>query len=163
VERTRRNLLKLGFNTSFAKAFKGRLHYTYTNSDSPFAHLNAALPPALQLEPSPGDPASPLLGTQYYEIYGAREANLSNFPKNSHKFAGSATWSPSSQFAVTGHLRAESQKNDELNDLSEWSDSQLAPSAQVWFAPEEKVDFVLNYSYHRRKTESLFGIAVYDG
>jgi hypothetical protein len=60
-------------------------------------------------------------------------------------------------------LRAESHKNDELNNLSDWSDSQLSPSAQIWFAPEERVDMVVNYSYQRRKTESLFGIAVYDG
>lgn len=163
VERTKTNRFKLGFNTSSSKDWKARLRYVYANSDNPFTHLHAALPPALQLDPSPGSPPSPLKGTQYFEIYRAREANLSNFPKDSHQFVGSATWSPSGQFALTGHLRAESQQNDELNNISDWSDSQLSPSAQLWFAPEERVDFVVNYSYQRRKTESLFGIAVYDG
>jgi hypothetical protein len=163
VERTKTNRFKLGFNTSSSEDLKARLRYVYSNSDNPFAHLHAALPPALQLDPSPGDPPSPLKGTQYYEVYRARQVNLSSFPKNSHEFAGSATWAPNAQFALTGHLRAESHKNDELNDLSDWSDSQLSPSVQVWFAPEERVDFVVNYSYQRRKTESLFGIAVYDG
>lgn len=163
VERTKTNRLKLGFNTASSKDLKARLHYTYANSDNPFVHVKAALPPALQLGISPGDPPSPLKGTQYYEIYRARQVNLSNFPKNSHQVVGSATWSPNALFALTGHLRAEFHKNDELNNLSDWTDSQLSPSAQLWFAPEERVDFVINYSYHRRKTESLFGIAVYDG
>ena len=163
VEQTKTNRIKLGFNTSASKDLRARLNYAYSNSDDPFKHLKAALPPALQPEPSPGSRPSPLLGTQYFEIYRARQADLSNFPKNSHEFVGSATWSPGSKFALSGHLRAESHKNDELNNISDWSDSELAPSAQAWFAPDERVDFVVNYSYYKRETESLFGIAVYDG
>ena len=123
-------------------------------------HVHAAMPPdALQLDPKP----SPFPGVQYFEIYGARATNLSNFPRNSHEFLGNATISPTDTFSVTAHFRLDSQSNDQLNSFGNWKDQRMAPSVDLWYAPSEKVDFLANYAYGRRKTESVFGIAIYDG
>jgi hypothetical protein len=165
AEQSKTNTFKLSLNSSPSRKFKGRASYTYAHTDTPFTHVKAALPPALQLSPSPPGPPSPspLKGTQYFTIYGARQADLSNYPRNAQEFTGSVTWSPADNFALNGHFRWKDHKNDELNSFSDWQNTAVSPSVDLWFAPDEKVDILASYSYNKRKTDSLFGIAVYDG
>jgi hypothetical protein len=164
VERTKSHTFKAAFNTSPLKALRGRARYSYRRTSDPFTHVHAALPPALQPYPSPpaGSP-SPFPGTQYFEIYRAREIDLTNYPTDSHEFTGSLNWRPRDRFALNAHLRAKKHSNDALNSVGGWNEKAFTPSVDLWFAPSEKVDILASYSLHQRKTESVFGIAVYDG
>ena len=160
IEQSKTHTFKVGLNSRPNRGLRTRVKYSYSKTDEPFTHVHAALPTdALQLDPTP----NPFIGVQYFEIYGNRGTNLSNFPRDRHQFLGNATISPSDNFSVTAHFRLDSQSNDELNSFGNWKDQRMAPSIDLWFAPDEKVDFLASYSYGRRKTESVFGIAVYDG
>jgi len=162
VEETDTQKLRLSFNSRPWKEFTARAGYTYLHADYPFTHRNAALSPVIQPYPSPGNPPSPLPGTQYFVMYEARQAHLTNYPTSSHQVSLNATWSPSDRFALTAHLRSRNDDNDKLN-YGAWNDSSLAPSAEIWFAPSERIDISANYSYSRRNTETLLVMPVFDG
>jgi len=159
VRESKTHTLKAGFNSRPNRNFRTRAQYSYSTTDTPFTHIGAAIAPVLDTTAT----GSPFSGLQYFEIYDAREVNLSNFPGNHHEFLGNATFSPTDTFSITAHFRYDYQNNDDLNTYGNWKDSRMAPSVDIWFAPSEKVDFLANYAYGRRKTESVFGIAVYDG
>ncbi len=159
VRNTDTSTLRLGFSSSAFKTLKTQLRYQYASIKRPFTHIHAALPPALQMEPT----ASPLIGTQYYEIYEAREVNLTNFPTKEHKLFASVTWTPSDRVGLTAQFRGKEGSNGKANDISDWSNSVLAPSVQLWLAPSEKIDLLASYTFTGRRTDSLFTIAVYDG
>jgi hypothetical protein len=159
VRNTDTNTLKLGFSSSAYKTVRAQLKYQYDSIKRPFTHIHAALPPGLQMEPTP----NPFVGVQYYEIYGAREANLTNFPTKEHNLFASVTWTPSDRVGLTAQFRGVEGSNGSANDISDWNNSVMAPSVQLWLAPSEKVDLLASYTFTGRRTDSLFTIAVYDG
>ena len=161
IRRTRTNQFTAGFNSRLLRNLKARARYRFTTADSPFVHVHAALTPALQPEPSPGD--SPLTGLQYFTIYDGRQVDLTNFFKHAHELTAATTWSPNDRMAVTVDFRLKNYSNDDVNSLYTWRDTLAAPSIEFWLAPTEKIDLMASYALHHRKTDSLFTIAVYDG
>ncbi len=161
VEKTRTNRFTAAFNSRPSKAIKARARYRFSAADTPFVHTHAALTPALQPEPSPGD--SPLTGLQYFTIYDQRQVNLTNFFKHAHELTAATTWAPNERMAITVDLRVKDYSNDEVNNLYTWSDTTVAPSAEIWVAPTERFDFMASYTLHHRITDALYTIAVYDG
>ncbi len=154
--------VKFSLTSSPHKEWKGRVGYTYTHTNTPFTHVKAAFTPEMQPYPSAGNPPSPLAGVQYYVLYGARQANLSNVPTGSHETYASSTWMPMDRFAFSAHLRANQRKNSQLN-FGGWSDNDITPSAELWYSLNPRIDLTANYTYHRRRTETLFVIPVFDG
>ncbi|NWG14004.1 MAG: MtrB/PioB family outer membrane beta-barrel protein [Acidobacteria bacterium] len=161
-EETDTHRLRAAINSSPAKGWKARARYSYTHVKDPFTHYKAAFTPQIQPYPSPGTPPSPLLGTQYFTLYRARRANLTNFFTREQKASGSVTWEPVERFALTAHLAGYSQKNTDLN-FAPWEDSDFSPSIEFWAAPSPRFDLSANYTMHRRETETLFVIPVFDG
>lgn len=159
VRNTTTNSLRFGFSSSAYKSLRTQLKYQYNSISRPFTHVHAALPPGLQMEPVP----NPFVGVQYYEVYRAREANLTNFPTKEHNLFASVTWTPSDRIGLTAQFRGVEGSNGKANDLSDFNDSVMAPSVQLWLAPSEKVDLLASYTFTGRRTDSLFTIAVYDG
>ncbi len=137
-----------------------RLRYRFDDVNDPFLHHKATLPPALQPYPSPN--LSPFAGLQYYKLYAARQADLTAFPTKAHTVEPTVTWMPSMRFSASLHYRYRNLKNDELN-RSEWKRSVHLPGVELWFAPLERLDFTVAYTFHNEHSESLFGIPVYDG
>jgi opacity protein-like surface antigen len=163
VYETTRNTLRAGFNTRTAdRKWLFRARYTYDHIDDPFALLRAAYMPVIQPFPSPGTPPSPLLGTQYYTLYRAREANLTNQPSRSHWVEESFTWSPSAKFSLSSHFRVKKQSNDQLN-RSDWNHTSLTPGADVWVAVHPRFSFSAGYSYFRDRGDTWFVLPVFDG
>lgn len=162
VERTDRNRLYFLFNTRKSQLWKARLRYTYDDIDQPFLHHKAALPPALQLTPSPGNPPSPLFGVQYFTMYAARQADLTNQPNRSQFVEPSFTWTPSARVALTAHYRTRLEKNDKLN-FGTWSHDTYMPGAELWVAPMDRLNFTLSYQQQYDKSNTLFVIPAFDG
>ncbi len=163
VYETTKNAFRLSFTTRTAdKRWSIRSKYQFEDLDNPFANLNAAWTDVIQPLPSPGTPPSPLLGTQYFTLYRAREANLSALPTRSHVWEYSSTWSPNARFSLSSHLRWRHQKNTELN-MSNWENSTLSPGGEIWFAPHPKFSLMAGYSYHRARGETFFVLPVFDG
>ncbi len=142
--------------------WSGRIRYLLEHTRDPFTYRNAALPPELQPKPSPGNPPSPLLGTQYYTMYAARQANLTNFPNWSHSVEPSWTWSPNPRVSMTLHYRLRSEKNTDLN-FSDWERDVHMPGAELWVAPTGKLNFTLAYSFQNERSRSLFVLPAFDG
>lgn len=162
VKETNTQRLRLSIQSRPWKELAARAGYTYTRSDYPFTHVKAALTPEIQPTVSPGSPPSPLLGTKYFTLYDRRQANLSNFPVDSHRSFASATWTPEDWFALSAHLRAYRDRNDKLN-YAPWSDAAVAPSAEAWIALSPRVDVTAGYALAHRTTDTLFVVPVFDG
>lgn len=162
VKETNTQRLRLSINSRSWKELAVRAGCTYTRSDFPFTHVKAALTPEIQPTASPGSPPSPLLGTQYFTLYDRRQANLSNFPADSHRTFASAPWTPGDWFALSAHLRAYRDRNDKLN-YAPWSDSAVASSAEAWIALSPRVDLTAGYAPAHRTTDTLFVIPMFDG
>jgi hypothetical protein len=154
--------IKFAVNSSPYRTLKARAGYTYTHTADPFMNHKAAVEPVLQPFVSPGNPPSPLLGTQYFTLWDARQANLSALPTDAHETFAAVTWAPAERAAFSFHLRSNREKNDALN-YGSWSDKDLSPSVEAWLAPHDRIDLTANYTYHRRRTETLFVIPVFDG
>jgi len=159
VRNTDTSTFKLGFSSSAYKTLRTQLSYQYKSIKRPFTHIHAAVSPALQLEPTP----NPFIGTQYYTVYDSRYVNLTNFPTKEHNLFASVTWTPSDRVGLTAQFRGVEGSNGKANDISDSSNSTLAPSVQLWLAPSEKVDLLASYTFTGRRTDSLFTIGVYDG
>jgi len=162
VERTDRNRLYLLFSTRRSTQWNARVRYTLDNTDQPFMHRHAALSPVMQPTPSPGNPPSPLPGLQYFTLYAARQANLTNQPSRSHFLEPSFSWTPSPKTALTVHYRTKIEKNDKLN-FSDWTRQMHMPGAELWYAPLEKLNFTLSYSFENDKSNTLFVLPAFDG
>ena len=164
VGQTDTNRLYFLFNRRIRKTSTGdwgmRMRYTLESNQDPFLHHKAALPPMLQPEPSPG--LTPFNGTQYFAVYAAREADLTSFPTLSQMVEPTLTWMPSPKFSANVHYRYKNLKNDDLN-RSDWKRTVHMPGAELWFAPLERLDFTASYNFHNERSDTLFGIPVYDG
>ncbi len=164
VEKTNTNSVYATYNRRIRETGSGdwslRARYRFDHNDNPWLHRHAALPPVMQPFESPGN--APFGGVQYFEIYAARQADLTRFPKTSHFIEPSLTWMPNMKFSATLHYRYRQLENDDLN-MSEWSRSVHMPGAELYFAPLERLSFTAAYMFHNERSETLFGIPVYDG
>ncbi len=126
----------------------------------PFMHERAAIPLALQPDPSPG--LVPFTGLQYYEMYASRQADLTNFPTRDSRFEPSATWSPSPRFAVTGHYRWRHAANHTLT-FSDWQRTIQSPGADLWIAPGARWSVSAGYVDDRERLETMFSTLAFVG
>lgn len=162
VERTDRNRLFAVLSARPEKTWNARLRYYLDLTDHPFLHHKAALSPEMQPYASPGNPPSPLAGLQYFALYAARQADLTNQPTRSQLVEPSFTWTPKERMALTVHYRANLQLNNKLN-YGRWERSLHMPGAELWLAPSEKFNFTVGYTWQRDLSDTLFVIPVFDG
>jgi hypothetical protein len=162
VERTGTSRVFAGFSTRSSKTWSGRLRYSLEHTTDPFTHRHAALSPVMQPSPSPGSPPSPLLGLQYFTMYAARQAHLTNQPTRSHGLEPSWTWSPSDRFSFTAHYRLRTEKNDRLN-FSDWQRDLHMPGAELWIAPLARLNFTAAYTFQHERSRTLFVLPAFDG
>lgn len=163
VYKTTKNAFRVSFTTRTQdRKWSLRAKYQFEDIDDPFMNVKAAYSPVIQPFPAPGAPPSPLLGTQYYVLYDARQADLTALPTRAHLWEYSATWSPNARVSLSSHLRWRRQTNDDLN-MSDWDNSTLSPGGEIWFAPHPKFSLVAGYYYHRSRGETLFVLPVFDG
>jgi opacity protein-like surface antigen len=160
---TRRNTFRATLNTRTEdRRWTVRSRYTFDHVVDPFALFQAGWMPVIQPFPSPGTPPSPLLGTQYFTLYRARQANLSNQPARGHFLEESVTWSANAKFSLSGHFRMRRLTNDRLN-RSDWHNSSMTPGVEAWFAPHPKFSLNAAYYYYRERGDTLFILPVFDG
>jgi hypothetical protein len=167
VERTERNRVFASFSTrrmgKGSHHWSGRLRYVLENTRDPFAYRQAALSPVMQPFASPGSPSpSPLGGLQYFTMYAARQAHLTNVPNWSHAVEPSWTWMPSDRVSLSMHYRFRTEKNDTLN-FSDWDRDSHMTGAELWIAPQSKLNFTFAYAFQNERSRSLFVLPAFDG
>lgn len=162
VERTESDRLLLTASTRVGTTLFGRMRYRFEGISDPFMHVKAAYSPVMQPNPSPGTPPSPLLGLQYFTMYAARQANLTMYPARVQTAEPSVTWMAGERSSVTLHYRFRNESNNKLN-FSSWDRQAHMPGVEAWFAPAEKVNFTLAYTFQNERSRSLFVIPAFDG
>jgi hypothetical protein len=162
VDETTTNTLYVAGRSQIGKLFNTRFRVQYDSIAHPFTYEHAAIPAVLQPFPSPGTPASPLLGLQYFEMYRSRQGDLTSFPTDRLLLEGYATFSPSADLALTVHYRYSDSQNDDLN-FSEWGRTAHTPGFDLWYAPAEKWAFNLGYAAQREKLDTLFSTLAFSG
>lgn len=162
VEKTTTNTLYVAGRSALTKQVNVRFRVQRDDIDDPFLHHKAAIPAVLQPYPSPGVPASPLTGLQYYTMYQARQADLTSFPTRSLFAEGLVTVTPNERLAITGHYRWRDSQNDALN-FSEWGRTSSSPGVDLWFAADDKWALTAGYVYQKEQLETLFSTLAFSG
>ena len=139
-----------------------RARYEQAMTSDPFANLHAAKPAILQTTPTPGGVPFGPLSVQYFEMYNSRMANLSALPTDSVFFDGTASWSPSQKFTVSGHYRYRDQKNDELN-YSTWGHALHMPGVEIYAAPNNRFSLAAGWGYQRDTLDTVFSTLNFGG
>ena len=162
VDKTTTNTIYFAGRSQIGKMFSTRFRVQYDSIQDPFTYEHAAIPAVLQPFPSPGTPASPLLGLQYFEMYRARQADLTSLPTDRLLLEGYGTFSPTQDLALTVHYRYHDSQNDDLN-FSEWGRTAHTPGFDLWYAPADKWAFTLGYAAQRERLDTLFSTLAFNG
>jgi|GEM_PF-1175216 len=157
---TKKHQFTAAFRSDPRRSFAGHIIYKAEFSENPFVNFQAAIAPALQ--PFPTVPESPFPGVQYYEIYEARQANLSNQPTDIHNIDLAGSWKPRNDVGIHFSYNYRDSKNDDLN-YSDWSQSIHHFNANLWYVPEEHVSLTAGFNYSQYKSETLFTQPVWNG
>ena len=162
VEKTTTNTYYLTGRSQLGKKANARFRFQYDDITDPFTYKNAAIPQVLQPFPSPGTPASPLTGLQYFSMYRSRQGDLTAFPNAALRLDGSVTVTPSPNVAMTFHYNYRDAKNDQLN-FSEWGRTMHTPGAELFISPGEKWTLSAGYVYQKERLETLFTTLAFAG
>ncbi|MEW6321097.1 MAG: GSU2204 family CXXCH-containing (seleno)protein [Acidobacteriota bacterium] len=160
VHRTTTQTLRAWARGSPDKRFTWQARGSYDWITDPFVHERGAMPAVLQPFASPGN--VPFTGAQYYDMYRARQANLSSYPTARGLFEPSFTWTPDERVSLSAFYRFRAAENDDLN-YSTWSQQAHAPGIQFWAAPDDRVSLHAGYAYQRERTETLFSTLAFVG
>lgn len=148
------------FSTRRAETWQARVRYQLEQINDPFRYEHAAFQPVLQPFMSPGN--VPFTGTQYFTMYRARQATLTQYPTLANRVEPSFTWTPNARVSATLHYRYHRQTNDQLN-FSDWNRTVNAPGAELWVSPLENLNLTVSYTFHNERSNTLMVMPVYDG
>lgn len=160
VEKTTTQTVTLSGRGRVAKQLRWRIRFDHDWITDPFKYEHAAIPAVLQPFASSG--GVPFTGLQYYDMYRARQADLTSFPTRALRFAESVTWSPTPRVSVTGHYRYRTAENDDLS-FSTWTQASHTPGAEVWIAAGDRWSLMGGYTYQRERLDTLFSTLAFVG
>lgn len=160
LDATERHRFTVLFRSDPRKSLSFNARYRFELSDNPFVNREAAIEPVMQTTPSPGN--MPFGGTQYFTLYEARLADLTNQPTRGHDLDVSGTWKPVANAGVTAHYIYRNLTNDELN-YSDWSQTYHMIGGNVYYIPEQRVSLTAGITYADYQTETLLVEPVWNG
>jgi hypothetical protein len=160
VENTKASTLKAQLTFKPVNKLKFTLDGRYKTITDPFANMNGAIAPVQQTQAYD----NPFVGTQFFMWHEARQANLTNFPRQLSEIKGRVNWSASAKFAVNGNFQYRKEENDDLNFASaSWNRDVLQFGADMWFMLSDKLPVSVSYNNYTTDYSSIFSIAVLEG
>lgn len=153
--------LKLALTARPAKGVNLRLEGVAADIRRPFMTQNTACQPGpLQTTPVP----SPIVpgSTQYFEIYASRIGDMTASPSSYVELKGSAGLTLGRATTASLSLRWWDGDNTD-QDLTQWSHTTTAATAQVAWAPAEIFQAFVAASAGKREMESWVCIPLMDG
>lgn len=139
-----------------------RFRFQQDFTTDPFMYENAAIPAVLQPFASPGTPASPLTGLQYFQMYASRQGNLTSLPTQATRLDGSITLTPTERLALTVHYNYRRAQNDELN-YSDWGRTAHTPGVDLFLSPGDRWTLSAGYVRQKERLETLFSTLAFAG
>ena len=172
---TETHTLKAAIKSRFGNTLSGRISYEYQNITDPFvAHKATGI-----AQGQPGAITDPFgsglvyLDTAqfantngnsswvYYwnSVYPSRGFDATNQPEDVHEGKLSTTWSPSANMAATFFLRARYEENGDVH----YEQTTFVPGVSFWYAPSDKVNLTMSYTFNNQDTENRACVGWYHG
>lgn len=168
---TTTHTLKAALRSRLSKKLSARLSYEYQNIDDPFGADHAT--GIYQLDGSYVDSSGlvyELIGdaTSVFDagelaywnaVYPERDLAATNQPESVHEAKVNTTWSPATNMAVTFFARVRYEENDEVG----YEQSTFVPGANLWYAPTDKLNLTMSYTFSKRDTQNRACVGWYHG
>lgn len=177
---TETHTLKAAVKSRLSNTLSGRVSYKYQNISDPFVahdatgiaqgqpdaftdplgsglvYLDAAQFQAGGANATPGND-----NWVYYwnSVYPSRGFDATNQPEDVHEIKLSTTWSPSPNMAATFFLRTRYEENDDVN----YKQTTFVPGVSFWYAPSDKVNLTMSYTFNNQDTENRACVGWYHG
>lgn len=178
---TETHTFKASAKSRLSKTLSGRISYEYQDIEDPFmSHTGIA-------QGYPGSVYDPVSGLAYLNtsdfindgintdplvegndanwvfywnsVYPSRGLQATNQPDAVHETKLSTTWAPSANMAATFFMRVRFQENDDVN----YEQTTFVPGASFWYAPSDKLNLTMAYTFNNQDTENRACVGWYHG
>ncbi|MCD6581752.1 MAG: MtrB/PioB family outer membrane beta-barrel protein [Desulfuromusa sp.] len=161
---TETHSFKASIKSRLNSNLSGRLSYLYQDIDDPFGGDDAT---GIYQGTGTADPLGSGLyyaiipaGSQYWDdVYPERTMDATNRPDTVHEVKLNATWTPSANTAATFFTRVRYEENDSV----EYQQTTYVPGVSFWYAPNNKVNLTMAYTFTKQDTENRACVGWYHG
>ena len=159
-------------STRINKSLSGRISYKYQDIDEPFAGVHVGIAQEIgTVDPLNSDlwvlntkdfvnsGANDKFAYYWNSVYSSRTLESSNQPEEVHEAKLSTTWSPSANMAATFYMRFRYEENDTV----EYEQTTFVPGMSFWYAPSDKLNLTMSYTFNNQDTENRICVGWYHG
>jgi len=172
---TKTNTFKVALKSRLNPQLSGRVSYQYDDIDDPLSNATGI---AQDMDGATQDPLNSGLWyadradyfgiennsatTVWYwnSVYPNRTEEASNLPDKVHEVKLNTTWSPRANVAATLFARYRYEDND---DVGLDHRKTFVPGVSLWYAPSDKVNLTMSYTYNWQETENKMCVGWYHG
>ncbi len=171
--KTETNTFKIALKSRLNSKLSGRISYQYQDIDNPMDNATGI---AQGMDTATQDSNSGLwyLNTDDYRnvdnnsstvwywnsVYPNRTLEASNLPDTVHEAKLNTTWSPQANMAATLFARYRYEENE---DVGFDHQSTFVPGLSFWYAPSDKVNLTMSYTYSMQESENRMCVGWYHG
>ncbi|MBN2644888.1 MAG: MtrB/PioB family outer membrane beta-barrel protein [Desulfuromonadaceae bacterium] len=165
---TETHTFKAALKSRINSSLTGRISYEYQNIDEPFAGAEVGIAQVNGTDGGGGlmyfdtsDYTTAITVPTYYwtAVYPNRELDSTNQPEDVHEAKLSTTWSPSANMAATFFLRFRYEENDNVK----YEQTTVVPGVSFWYAPSDKLNLTMAYTFNNQDTENRACVGWYHG
>ncbi|PLX94361.1 MAG: hypothetical protein C0620_06155 [Desulfuromonas sp.] len=171
---TETHSFKAALKTRINNQLSGRISYTYQDIDDPFGGDDATgIAQGIGTEDPLGSGLWYLDTADYFSIennsattvwywnsvYPNRTMDATNQPDTVHETKLSTTWAPSANMAATLFARVRYEENDDV----EYEQTTYVPGISFWYAPSDKLNLTMSYTFNNQDTENRACVGWYHG
>ncbi|MBW2186952.1 MAG: MtrB/PioB family outer membrane beta-barrel protein [Deltaproteobacteria bacterium] len=168
---TETHTFKAALKARVSSELSGRISYQYQDIDDSFhgAHVGIAQVTGTSdgfdsglmfFDTNDYNGGDPTNKTWYWDaVYPNRELTSTNQADEVHEAKFSSTWSPSANMAATVFMRFRYEENDDV----EYEQTTFVPGASFWYAPSDKLNLTMSYTFNNQDTENRVCVGWYHG
>ena len=171
---TETNTFKVSLKSRLSSQLSGRISYKYQDISNPLDNptgIAQGLPTATQDPLNPGlwmvdradffsvDNNSATTVWYWNSVYPNRTLDATNLPDTVHEAKFNATWAPQPNMAATLFARVRYEENDDVG----YDQTAYVPGVSFWYAPNDKVNLTMSYTFSKQDTENRICVGWYHG
>lgn len=171
---TETNSFKVSFKSRLNNQLSGRVSYEYQDISNPMENptgIAQGLPNGTQDPLNAGlwwvdradyfgiDNNSGSTVWYWNSVYPNRTLEASNLPDTVHEGKFNGTWAPKANMAATIFARVRYQENDDVG----YDQTTYVPGISFWYAPSDKVNLTMAYTFSKQDTENRMCVGWYHG
>ena len=166
---TETHTFKAAVKSRINKTLSARVSYKYQDIDDPFGadhatgiyQIDGTVDDGSGLVYTVLDAGGTSLGDYAYwnVVYPERDLSATNQPDTVHEMKFNSTWSPSANMAATLFARVRYEENKEVN----YEQTTYVPGASIWYAPTDKLNLTMSYTFNNQDTQNQACVGWYHG